>query len=79
MWNLWKERNDATFAGTHWHIDKLSCKIWLGMVDYGRLAWSRTRDRCKQEPHKAQKIKKQFRDTWCSNNLFATWEDSHPK
>jgi hypothetical protein len=47
MWNLWKEHNDAAFAGTHWHVDKLSSKIWLGMVDYGRLAWCRVQERCK--------------------------------
>jgi hypothetical protein len=79
MWNLWKERNDAAFTGSHWHVDKLSSKIWLGMVDYGRLFWCRVTERCKNSPSKANKIKKQSRDLWCSNNLLASWVEDQPR
>jgi hypothetical protein len=79
MWNLWKERNEIGFAGTHWHVDKLSSKIWLGMVDYGRLAWSRILAHCKKNTYKVQKTKKQFSETWCSNNVLATWVNNHPR
>ena len=39
VWQLWLERNDAVFNDISWAHAKLFQKIWLGLIDYGRLAW----------------------------------------
>ena len=60
------ERNDAAFNGLHWHIEKLCCKVWLELVDYGRNAWSRTQvevEKHRANPEKAIKILKTFQET----------------
>jgi hypothetical protein len=37
IWLLWMERNDAVFNDLRWTKDKLFHKIWLRLIDYGRL------------------------------------------
>lgn len=49
MWALWKERNDAAFSNTFWDIEKLCSKIWVDLVDYGRIAWERTKANPKKQ------------------------------
>jgi hypothetical protein len=38
MWILWLERLDASYNKVFWHPEKVRSSVWLGMVDYGRLA-----------------------------------------
>lgn len=42
VWMLWMERNDAIFNDIKWPYPKNLQKIWLGLVDYGRLEWEGT-------------------------------------
>ncbi|KAG0605829.1 hypothetical protein M758_9G090900, partial [Ceratodon purpureus] len=79
---LWRERNDAAFNGLHWHVEKLCCKVWLELIDYGRNAWTRTQEDVKKNQanlDKVAKIMKGFQDTWCSKSLFAKWDGLQPR
>lgn len=39
LWVLWLERNDAAFNNVEWHPRKLIQRIWLGIIDDGRMEW----------------------------------------
>jgi hypothetical protein len=47
MWLLWLERLDASYNNTQWYFEKMQNLIWLGLVDYGRLAWRKVLAKCK--------------------------------
>jgi hypothetical protein len=34
---LWTERNDVAFNNEVWNPNKLLHKIWIGLIDYGRV------------------------------------------
>lgn len=80
LWMIWKERNDAAFSGLHWHIEKVCCKVWLEMMDYGRMAWTHTKADMKKNgnnPEKAAQILLQFKNSWCKK-LLAKWDGIQP-
>jgi hypothetical protein len=54
-------------------------QIWIGIIDYGRLAWQRLIGRCKKSLDKRNRLVRQFRTQWCSNELFAHWFNEKPK
>lgn len=66
MWLLWLERNDATFNNTRWHSEKMQNLIWLGLVDYGRITWSKALAKCKSHPMKSKSNRDKFKIQWCS-------------
>lgn len=39
MWLLWLELNDVVLNSIFWLKEKMYNKIWLYMVDYGRIVW----------------------------------------
>jgi hypothetical protein len=39
VWTLWTERNDVIFNDIKWSRPKLLQRIWLGLIDFGRLEW----------------------------------------
>ena len=41
MWHIWRERNEIAYDGIYWHRNKLLHKMWLNMIDYGRLGWNK--------------------------------------
>ena len=56
-----------------WQREKMQNCIWLGIVDYGRVAWNKTLAKCKTNPAPARKTKDKFRVQWCSGSIFAEW------
>jgi hypothetical protein len=67
VWMLWMERNDAIFNDITWSHGKLRQKIWLGLIDYGRLDnWNVAK----------LKSDNKFKDVWCKNGIFAA-QDGH--
>ena len=81
-WMLWKARNDASINGTMWHFEKTRCKIWLGLIDYGRIAWDKLSDQLSKpsiNPDKTREKLDQFRSLWCCNSTFARWDESQPR
>jgi hypothetical protein len=52
--------------------------VWLGMVDYGRLAWKKTLDKCKKDPAKAHSTKSKFCIQWYTGGIFAQWMEDRP-
>jgi hypothetical protein len=75
---LWTERNEAAFEGVFWSLEQLRCKIWVDIIDYGRLAWQKLLGRCKRSPDKRNKLISQFKKQWCSNEVFARWVNDRP-
>jgi hypothetical protein len=61
VWLLWMERNDSIFNDIKWPPAKLIQTIWLGLIDYGRLAWEAAKD----------KAKGKFINVWCKNGILA--------
>jgi hypothetical protein len=78
MWFLWLERLDASFNRVVWHEEKLEHCIWLGLIDYGRMAWKKTLDKCKHNPAKTNSSKAKFRIQWCTGGVFAEWIEDRP-
>jgi hypothetical protein len=78
LWLLWLERLDASYNKIVWHPEKLLSFIWLGMVDYGRVAWKKTLDKCKRNPIKAHSTRTKFRIQWCTGGVFAQWIEDRP-
>jgi hypothetical protein len=75
---LWTERNEAVFDGLFWSSKQLRAKIWVGIIDYGRLAWQKLLDRCKRSPDKSHEVKSQFKRQWCLNEVSARWINDKP-
>jgi hypothetical protein len=78
LWLLWLERLDASYNNVLWHHEKLQNLIWLGLVDYRRLAWSKVLAKCKTQPVKTKAVKDKFRIQWCNEGVFAEWKEDHP-
>jgi hypothetical protein len=79
MWLLWLEHLDVAYNRRVWHQEKLQNLIWLGLIDYERVAWAKTLAKCKNNPMRANVVKARFRTQWCSGGLFADWRGSHPQ
>jgi hypothetical protein len=79
MWLLWLERLDASYNNIHWNQEKLQNLVWMGLVDYGRLAWRKVLDKCKTHPSKSKATKDKFKIQWCSGGVFAEWLEERPR
>jgi hypothetical protein len=77
LWSLWMERNDAAFNNVKWTHIKLIQRIWLGLVDYGRVEWSRVQARGVKRPDKCPQMVKNFTNRWCRNGVIATMTDGN--
>ena len=67
---------------TIWHPAKLYHKLWLSMINYGRISWSRLQSKlCKvaNNQEKRKNLIKNFQDSWCRKNLFTVWISDHPQ
>lgn len=69
VWTLWIARNDMVFNGNKWNQQKILHTIWLGLVDYSRLAWNSL---------KVQPIEV-FCESWGRSNVLATVVNGRPK
>ena len=81
LWHIWAQRNEAAFGGHHWHPTKLYHKLWLSMIDYDRLSWSRVQgkvEKATNNQEKRKKLIKNFQSSWCRKSLFALWVTDHP-
>lgn len=58
------ERFKVGYNGVRWHVDKLYIKMWMGLVDYNRVAWKQVQFRCNKNLQKTPKIMKSFEDAW---------------
>jgi hypothetical protein len=68
LWQLWLERNDAVFNGTRWPKMKMLQRIWLGLVDYGRMEWESAQ----------LKDDGKFEAVWCRKDLFSVMVNKRP-
>jgi hypothetical protein len=69
VWTLWMERNDAIFNDIKRSRPKLLQRIWLGLIDYGRLKWESAQ----------LKNDGKFEVVWCRNELFAEMVMRRPR
>ena len=82
LWHIWEQRNEAVFDGHHWHPTKLYHKLWLSMIDYGRLSSTRIQGKAEKainNQEKRKKLIKDFQNSWCRKSLFTLWETDHPR
>jgi hypothetical protein len=79
LWILWTEKNDVVFNNVKWTPIKLLQRIWLGMLDYGRVDWSRLQMQCKKNLDKLPTLLKNFEKRWCRNNIFARMHNNEVK
>jgi hypothetical protein len=77
LWSLWMERNDAAFNNVKWTHIKLIQRIWLGLVDYGRVEWSRVQARGVKRPDKCPQMVRNFTNRWCRKGVIATMTDGN--
>jgi hypothetical protein len=45
------------------------------MLDYGRLAWSKTMKDCARLPRQRVKLLQKFNRTWMARKIFGHWRD----
>jgi hypothetical protein len=76
LWTLWTERNDVVFNNSRWPADKLLHRIWIGIIDYGRVDWARLQSQSRKQPGKLPSLSLKFGNRWCTNGVFAVME--HP-
>jgi hypothetical protein len=69
VWLLWMERNDFIFNDIKWPPAKLIQTIWLGFIDYGRLAWEAAKN----------KAKGKFINEWCKSGILAEMVMGRPR
>ena len=82
IWHIWEQCNEAAFDGRHWHPAKLYHKLWLSMIDYGRLSWSRVQGKLEKTTNNIEKLRKiinNFQSNWCRKSLFAVSAADHPQ
>ena len=83
LWHIWELRNEGAFDGRYWHLAKMYHKLWLSMIDYGRLSWTRIQGKAENlainNQEKRKKFIKDFQNSWCRKSLFALWETNHPQ
>jgi hypothetical protein len=78
MWLLWIERLDVLYNRLRWNQVKMQNCIWMGLIDYGRMAWNKVLSKCKTHPTKTKSAKDKFRIQWCSGGVFAEWVEDRP-
>jgi hypothetical protein len=69
VWLLWLERNTAVFNDIKWTRAKMIQKVWLGLIDYGRVDWERNQD----------KDDGKFERVWCRNGFLAKMVERKPR
>ena len=82
LWHIWEQHNEAVFDGRHWHPAKLYHKLWLSMIDYSRLSWSRVQgklEKATNNQEKKRKLVNNFQNSWYRKSLFALWITDHPQ
>jgi hypothetical protein len=79
LWTLWIERNDKVFNDCSWTNEKRTGKIWSGMLDYGRMEWSRVKAMKASHPTKAIAETAQFMARRGRNNVFAVITNEVPQ
>jgi len=78
LWALWTERNDAAFNNIYWHPNKLLQRVWLGIVDYGRVEWDQVVRRRRSDGID-ETLATRFVQCWCCNKVFAEMIDGVPR
>ncbi|KAG0573608.1 hypothetical protein KC19_VG193200 [Ceratodon purpureus] len=83
LWTIWLCRTDVVFNGIVWPDQKTYQKIWLGILDYGRVAWQKLQKRILlliwKDPGKAAKARGEFINQWCSNSILASYSPLEDK
>ncbi|KAG0600279.1 hypothetical protein M758_11G021200 [Ceratodon purpureus] len=79
MWTIWLCRNDLVFNGIVWPVAKLFQKIWLGIIDYGRLAWQKMQVKSRKHPDQAAKLKATFIKNWCRSRVLGSFSPLEDK
>lgn len=79
LWTLWIEQNDAAFNDILWRPAKQLQRIWLGLVDYGRMEWVKCCSLIRKQRDKADEIRNRFRKRWCRNGVLAEMINDNPR
>jgi hypothetical protein len=74
LWTLWAERNDAVFNNSIWPPNKLTHRIWSGLLDYGRVDWKRLQGQGHKNLGKLGELIRKFEKQWFANEVFAVMD-----
>jgi hypothetical protein len=79
LWTIWISRNDASFNHNRWNREKTEQVVWQNFSDYGRCAWTKTRQKVLRNPASSETQLAKFDAQWlkpaiCTRNgLSVTW------
>uniref|UniRef100_A9U2P3 Predicted protein n=1 Tax=Physcomitrium patens TaxID=3218 RepID=A9U2P3_PHYPA len=81
-WSIFKqhpaqEHNDV-FNDITWSPIKLLQSVWLGIVDYRRLEWSKVSHIRKDREAYGAKLAQRFENRWCCQDLFSAMANGYP-
>jgi hypothetical protein len=72
LWDIWITRNDVVFNNIFWNERRIQQYVWDGLLDYGRLDWSRTLERLRSAPKgQQQNILLSFDKRWTRHGIIA--------
>lgn len=54
--------------------ENIEIKLWLGLVDYKRVAWFKTQEACNKNLRKREHLLQHFQDTWYHSEILSSWE-----
>lgn len=72
LWTLWLERNDVAFNDEKWPANKVLHRIWLGLIDYGRVEWKKSQQKLGKSDVATRRIERIFAAKWCRHNIIAS-------
>lgn len=55
-----------------WTERKINQKIWLGIVDYGRVAWETVKKKTAKDPGQSAFLISQFKRRWCEHDIIGS-------
>jgi hypothetical protein len=59
-----------SFNNLKWPPNKLLHRIWLGLLDYGRMDWARIQVHGRRQLEKLGSLILKFERRWCTNGVF---------
>lgn len=79
LWALWIERNDKVFNDVSWPPAKLMQVVWDGIIDYGRIEWTKVKLRRISHPDRAEQEFAVFQARRGRHEVFAEFTNEKPR
>ena len=72
LWQMWLARNAKVFKRVTWSEEEIKRRIWKGTLNYGRIAWERTKKEMSRTNivEKQASILKRFDARWTRRGVI---------